>query len=59
MADIVAIYEALTNVPVVLEIMPVLARTDSDPDPVIGPPVRPLPEPTDVTVPEPPETVDQ
>ena len=47
----VAIYVALTNVPVVLAIIPVLARTETVPVVVIGPPVIPLPVATDVTVP--------
>jgi hypothetical protein len=34
--------------------MPVLARTERVPVLVIGPPVRPLPELTDVTEPAPP-----
>ena len=42
---------AFTNKPVELAIMPELARTDKVPVEVIGPPVRPEPEATEVTVP--------
>lgn len=42
---------AFTNTPVELEVIPLLARTDNEPVLVIGPPVKPLPEPTELTAP--------
>ena len=38
-----------------LEVIPLLARTDNEPVLVIGPPVKPLPDPTELT----PPVVDQ
>lgn len=42
---------AFTNTPVELEVIPLLARTDNEPVVVIGPPVKPLPDPTELTPP--------